>query len=149
VGTRARKRDGRKVRSGLLVRGERGHPEVRAALLRFACWLRERYDFPVRVPVYLLKREYVLTVHGLRVSATFFAPWSRKIDPQIRIATGDYPDLKAARGRDNALAAFICSFAHEVVHYQQWIRTGAVHERAVPALAARMMRAYTRTVKRP
>lgn len=105
-------------RTGLIIRGERGPAEVRGAGICFAKWLRTNYEFPILVPVYLLPSAYVTTMHGDKVSASFFAPWDLKVEPYIRIATGDYHDLLAAHGRDNALAAYLNSLAHEVIHYQ-------------------------------
>ncbi|NQT12279.1 MAG: hypothetical protein HQ582_06005 [Planctomycetes bacterium] len=136
-------------RKGIRIRGHRGEPDVRRALIRFARWLRKYYDFPVRVPVYLSPRERILTTHGQKVSASFFAPFDRDVEPFIRIATGDYCALKEERGRDNALAAFICSLAHEVVHYQQWLRTGETWERGVVRKATTMLRRYESTVEHP
>jgi len=137
------------VRTGIRIRGQRGNPEVRRALIRFARWLREHYEFPIRVPVYLLPSEQIVTMHDQKVSASFFAPWKRDVEPFIRIATGDYPKLMRARGRDNALAALLHSFAHEVVHYQQWISTGEITERGVVRRARRMVDMYASTVDHP
>jgi hypothetical protein len=136
-------------RSGLRVCGERGHPVVRRALLRYAKWLRDNHSFPVRVPVYLLPGEAVITMHGDPASASFFAPWNPRVEPYIRIATGGYPRLRRQSGRDNALAAFICSFSHEVIHYQQWLRTGKIWERGVAVTATAMLRRYEATTLRP
>jgi hypothetical protein len=91
----------------------------------------------------------VCTVDGQLCSASFFAPWSRNVEPYIRIATGDYQELRDETGRDNALASFIVSLAHEVVHYQQWVETGSVQERGVARRAERMLRRYEATVSRP
>lgn len=137
------------MRRGLRIRGERGNPEVREALIKFARWLRQVYDFPVRVPVYLLPGEQVVTDNGDRCSATFFAPWKTTEEPYIRIATGDCPKLKRERGRNNALAAFVCSMAHEVVHYQQWVHKNDLAERGVSARARRLLRRYSQTTGRP
>ncbi len=93
------------VRTGLRIRGARGHPRVRAAIIRFARWLRREYEFPIRVPVYLFPSERIVTIHGEIVCASFFAPWNRRVEPYIRIATGDYAQLRNERGRDDALAA--------------------------------------------
>lgn len=122
---------------------------VRRALLRFAKWLRTKYEFPVRVPVYLYPYEYIITGNGERVTASFFAPDDRDVEPFIRIATGDYSDLRSESGRDNALAAFIMSLAHEVIHYQQWIETGDVWEKGVVRAASRMLRDYCNSTDRP
>ncbi len=136
-------------RVGLRIRGERGHPEVRDALVRFARWLRSEYEFPLRVPVYLSPREDLVKKDGSRVSASFFAPWDRTVEPFIRIATGDYLEYKAKNGRDNALASYLGSLAHEVVHYQQWIATGDMWERGVIRQASSMVKRYAQTVDRP
>jgi len=136
-------------RTGLRVRGARAHPELRGAIIRFARWLRTQYEFPVRVPVYLLAGDQVLTMHGHKCSASFFAPWSKKDEPYIRIAAGDYEEYRAEHGRDNALAAYLGSFAHEVVHYLQWIRTNEISERGVAVKASKMVRRYALTVDHP
>jgi hypothetical protein len=84
------------------------------------------------------------------VSASCFAPWSKKYEPYIRIATGDYREYRAERGnRDDALAGYLVSLAHEVVHYRQWIETDEVWERGVAAKASKIVRRYALTVDRP
>jgi hypothetical protein len=75
---------------------------VRAALIHFARWLRTNYEFPIRVPVYLLPGVFVNTLHGVQCSASFFAPFHRNDEPYIRVATGDYPRLKRTDGRNDA-----------------------------------------------
>jgi hypothetical protein len=122
---------------------------VRDAVVRFANWLRGWAEFPIRVPVYLYPAETLQTRHGETVTASFFAPFERDVEPYIRVATGDYAERKARRGRDNALAAILCSLAHEVIHYQQWLATGNTHERGVPRQASAMIDAYARTTDRP
>src|SRR3990172_4586775 len=136
-------------RSGLHIRGHRGERKLRQALVRFARWLRMMYEFPIRVPVYLSHHEFVYTGDGRECSACFFAPYNRNVEPLIRIANGDYKKLKKELGRDNALACFIISLSHEVIHYQQWIGTGEVSERGVAAKAVRMLRRYELTTDRP
>ena len=131
------------------IRGSRGHPEVRQALIRYARWLRKNYEFPIRVPVYLLPGKVILTGDGKAVTASFFAPYSQEVEPFIRIATGDYLELKAARLRDNALAAFITSLSHEVIHYFQWVNTGKVHEKGVSTQALSMLRMYASEIDNP
>jgi hypothetical protein len=101
------------------------------------------------VPVYLFPSEQIITMHGERVSASFFAPNDRNEEPFIRIATGDYGQLRKERGRDNALAAFLHSFAHELVHYQQWVATGVVSERGVVRRATRIVERYALLTDHP
>ncbi len=39
-------------RCGVRLRFDQGDPEVRRACKQFVNWLREWYEFPVRVPIY-------------------------------------------------------------------------------------------------
>lgn len=136
-------------RAGLRVRAHRALPEVRRAVLRFCNWLRQNFDFPMRVPVYLSPSPSIKGRNGVVCSALFFAPDDRTVEPYIRVATGDYLDLKRATGRDNALASILTSVAHEFVHYQQWCATGGVSERGVAKKAGKIVRDYSRTVAHP
>ena len=90
-----------------------------------------------------------MTIHREHGVASFFAPWSRRVEPYIRVATGDYPELRVTMGRDDALASIIMSFAHEVVHYQQWVATGNISERGVRRRAEAILRRYAATRGRP
>lgn len=136
-------------RSGLRVRGGRGHPLVHCSVIRFSHWLRLQFDFPVRVPVYLSPRSRLTTLDGEVVTASFFAPWKPEVEPYIRIATGDYAIEAKTQGRDRALASFLCSLAHEIVHYRQWIETGQTWENGTVAKAGAIVRKYAKTVSRP
>ena len=40
------------ARQGLRIRGDRGHPVVHRALVRYARWLRIHVEFPIRVHAY-------------------------------------------------------------------------------------------------
>ena len=130
---------GEDMRTGIRIKGERGDPDVRRAFIRFARWLRSQYKFPIRVPVYLYPGDHITTMHGDKVSASFFAPWDRKVEPYIRVATGDFQKLKKESGHDSALGSLLHSFAHELVHYQQWVETGEITERGVVRRARRII----------
>jgi hypothetical protein len=129
-------------RRGLRIRGGRGNAVVRRALVRYARWLRTQFEFPIRCPVYLLPGEHVVTMHGQRCSASFFAPWDRTVEPYIRIPTGDYAQLRREGNRDDALAAYLASLSHEVLHYRQWVETGEVWERGVVVRARTLVQRY-------
>ena len=136
-------------RTGLRMRGQRGHPEVRQALNRYARWLRRSHVFPIRVPVYLFPSPTIITQDGAHVSASFFGPFEMHVEPFIRIATGDYPELKRSRGRDDALAAYIISLSHEIAHYYQWLERRPMSERGAISRAKSMLRMYAADVERP
>jgi len=136
-------------RTGIRIRGHRGHPEVRGALIRFARWLRKNYEFPIRVPVYLSPHKEIVTIDGNKAEVSFFAPYDRNVEPYIRIATGDYPAEKREQGRDNALASYICALAHQVIHYQEWVETGELWEKGVERKATAILRRYELTTDHP
>ena len=109
-------------RRGLRLRIEAEvDPSVKAAMKRFAEWLRAKYNFPLRVPVYVKATETIKAFDGEHVSATFFEPINRNDEPYIRIAAGDYALLCKKVGKEQAMIALLHSFAHEVAHYFQWI----------------------------
>lgn len=139
----------RESRAGLRIITRRGDPEVGAAILRFARWLRSEFEFPIRVPVYLSPRVRISTIDGEEVTASFFAPFDLTVEPYIRIATGDYSEERDERGRDNALASYLYSLAHEVLHYQQWIRGHDLSEDGVDEESVRIVERYAMTVDHP
>lgn len=109
-------------RCGIRVRFDNGvNNEVRRACKEFICWLRRDYCFPIRVPIYFKSTKTVRTRSGESASAVFFGPFDKEVEPYIRIAVGDYDDMLSKLGKDNALAAILCSIAHELSHYFQWI----------------------------
>ena len=118
-------------RKGIRIRCRNAHPEVCSAIKRFTKWLRNNYEFPTRVPVYLFNYEQLRSRSGHLVSASFFAPDDLSVEPYIRIATGDYIKLKKEFGKHTALAYIMCSLAHEVIHYLQWYKRCKLNEKGV------------------
>jgi hypothetical protein len=86
-------------------------------------------EFPIRVVVYLKKDYQIKTLDSKeKVSATFFAPYEKNIEPYIRVATGDYEELLSERGEENAIFAILNSIAHEIIHYRQWLKNSDLDE---------------------
>ena len=96
-------------------------PEVKRAFGHFAAWIRGKYQFPLRVNVYIKGTKTIIAKDGEHVVGTFFEPFLSSDEPHIRIATGDYNELENEVGKDNALASILLSLAHELTHYYQWI----------------------------
>ncbi len=110
------------LRTGLRLNFQKGVDcEVRRACIEFANWLRSQYYFPIRVPVYFKSSRYLKTQLGELVSAKFFEPYDKMVEPYISIATGDIKDIELKYGKDEAIAAVLCSLIHELTHYYQWI----------------------------
>jgi hypothetical protein len=118
---------------------------VRIAVIRFAGWLRREYEFPIRVPVYMSPKLVIKTIDGTSGTVSFFAPWDPGVEPFIRIVTGDYRKLKREVGRDDALAFILCSLAHEVVHYRQWVESNSITEHGVVRKARGIIRRYAQS----
>lgn len=95
--------------------------EVREAFLRFVKWLRKEYYFPLRIVVYVKESARIKAKDGELVVGTFFEPYEYSMQPHVRVATGDYLELKNSIGRDDALASILMTLAHELTHYFQWI----------------------------
>jgi hypothetical protein len=138
-------------RPGLRIRCEQGvYPEVRRACLEFAKWLRIEFEFPIRVVVYL-KKDYQIKSRFDKelVSGIFLGPFDKSEEPYIRIATGDYLELLAENGQDDALAAILGTIAHELGHYYQWIDDLELDEEGAENNSEYMIDLYAETRDHP
>ena len=138
------------VRKGLYLKTDRDvDDEVRQACKDFCKWLRSNYNFPIRVPIYLKASYKIKAMDGEPVSATFFEPYDPLTEPYIRIAAGDYDEMKREYGKENALASILLSVAHELTHYFQWINgiqlTERGHERQAKRYAELILDEYAET----
>ena len=141
-------------RSGLRVRYDKNiDAEVKRAIKCFVAWMRDKYIFPMRVVIYVKESERVQARDGDMVFGTFFGPFNRNDEPYIRIATGDYCELRGARGADNALASIISTVAHELSHYFQWLNglelTPLGEERQACNYASAILDEYSETREHP
>ena len=115
-------RENAERRSGLRLRFERNiDPELRRGCLEFAGWLREQYEFPMRIPVYVKAAKRLRAMDGELVYGTCFCPERMDVEPFIRIAAGNYPEQCVQDGAEAALAAVLHTLAHELTHYFQWL----------------------------
>lgn len=99
--------------------------------------------------MYLSPHEKLISREGVLCVATFFGPFDREVEPYIRISTGEYPAEKRKYGRDSALAGYLRSLSHELVHYYQWLATGNCTERGVVVKADAMVARYALDVDHP
>lgn len=122
---------------------------MRRCLQRYARWLREQVDFPVRVTVYLSPRKMLLTRAGDSAQSILRVPTDRRESAHILIAAGDWNELLRERGRDNALAAYLHVLSEEIVFYRQWIERKQPARRAAERKGEALVRAYAKCVDRP
>lgn len=120
--------------------------KVKLFFYDFSKWLRKNYAFPIRVNVYVKNSCYIKSIDGEHISATFFGPFDRLVEPYIKIAVGDYYDLIKKYDEFNALCSCIASLAHELTHYFQWINdfrlTQDQEERQAKNYAKKIVYAY-------
>ncbi|EKD26013.1 MAG: TPR-repeat-containing protein [uncultured bacterium] len=137
------------VSKGLRIRGEHVPKVVKDACIRYAKWLRKHYVFFIRVPIYLKPTKYIKSINGELVSASFFAPYNKTVEPYIRVAVGHYCEDRKKKGRYKALAIILHSISHELVHYFQWGEKFESTERNVSRKASIMVNQYLEMVENP
>lgn len=113
---------GIECRRGFRIRCDKAvDEEIKQAILNFGKWVRREFDFPIRVVAYIKSTERIRAKDGELVSATFFGPFDRALEPYIRVSAGDFHKLTEKWGKDEAIAATLRSLAHELSHYYQWL----------------------------
>ena len=89
----------------------------------FVRWMRKEFFFPVKVNIYVKENYRIKAKDGELVVGTFWRPEGFEQDntPYVRIATGDYQELVAERGKKEAMWSILGTLAHELSHYFQYI----------------------------
>lgn len=141
-------------RTGLRLKFDKAvDTEVVRACKEFCKWLRLEYKFPIRIPIYFKSSKQIKATDGEMVSAVFFGPFDKHVEPYIRISTGDYQDMVESNGKDNALAGILGSIGHELTHYFQWINdielTEIGKERQAVSYAKYIIDKYAETREHP
>lgn len=141
-------------RTGLRIKFDQAvDDEVRTSCKEFCAWLRSKYCFPIRIPIYVKSSRQIKALDGEKVSATFFLPDNKNDEPYIRISVGEYSDRCVISGRDNALASILRSIVHELTHYYQWINdiklTEIGYERQAIRYADIVIDEYAQTREHP
>jgi hypothetical protein len=104
-------------------------------------------EFPIRVVIYLKKEDQIKNrTTKEMVTATFFAPYEKDVEPYICIATGDYKDLIKERGKIDALYAMLDSIAHELYHYQQWLEDKELEEEEAEEKGSQLVDEYAENI---
>ena len=109
-------------RNGIKVDFDRGVNEtVKIAIKKLIVWLRQKYSFPKRVRIYVKEGVLIKARDGEMVPDLFFWPYNRDDEPYIKIATGDFDELKKHLGEEDALGTILFALLCELTHYYQWI----------------------------
>jgi hypothetical protein len=110
------------IRKGIYLRFDiEVNTDVKKAIKKFVSWIRTKYYFPIKLPIYVKSKSFINTRDGDNVVGSFFEPQDYFTEPYIRIATGDYIELLSEFGKDDALASILYTLSHEITHYYQWI----------------------------
>lgn len=128
--------------------------EVKRALTELTAWLKKEYIFPAKVIVYVKSAEKIRAMNGEMVFGTCFRPGDMSKFPHIKLATGDYPELLAECGKDNALAAILNCYLRMLTNYFQWVNeldelTEDEEDHDAGRCAGIVMRRYRNTRKHP
>lgn len=94
--------------------------QVKLACKEFRKWLKLNKYLSSIVQVYVKSSEKVKTKDKKSAVGIFGTPLYKY--PYIKISAGDFQSLKYKRGNYNALMCILDAFAHEIVHYNQWIK---------------------------
>ncbi|SFS76386.1 HEAT repeat domain-containing protein [Marininema halotolerans] len=115
-------------RIGLYTRSYGVQDQFKVPLQLFAVWLRKKRSFPIRVVAYLYKEEFIINKKGEKVVGLFFAPDDKNEEPYIKIATGDFQNIDFDCEEGMEIYSYLQVFAHEIVHYEQWINDQPFNE---------------------
>ncbi|MBO4872930.1 MAG: hypothetical protein J5496_05910 [Lachnospiraceae bacterium] len=134
-------------RTGLRLRCEKKiNPEVKDSFVKLVKWIRDRFFFPIRIPVYVKCSERIRARDGDLCVGIFFRPDNFITEPYISIATGDFEKLVSERGISQAKIAILLPLLHELTHYFQWINSVALtpvgEERQATRYAQSLMEEY-------
>lgn len=116
--------------------------ELKTYVEEFVEWLSLKFDFPVFIDIYVFSPKYILNSKNEKVSALFFAPFKSNLKPFVKVATGDFDFLIKEIGLTNAIGSILCSLAHEVIHYNQWIQNIDFDEDAANSKANLLVQEY-------
>ncbi len=133
--------------SGLRLRFDKDvDPNVRAFCTHFAKWLRHEFLFPVRLTVYIKNDYRIRAKDGDLVVGTCWKPLKFSCYPYIKLATGDYAELTAERGKEQAMWSILITFVHELTHYYQYLNnlelTPKGEERQASIYVKKILTAY-------
>ncbi len=114
---------GKQIKSGLRLFIDKDvDADVKFAVKQACKWLRQKFDFPMRVSVYVKSSDLVGATDGDMVYDFFCWKSDRDDPPYITIATGDYRKrCENSSSRDDELAAIILALFNELSHYRQWL----------------------------
>ena len=120
--------------------------ETRIVFNNLTHWIRQRFFFPVRIPVYVKSAKRIRAKDGELCVGTFFGPYDYSQSPYIRIAAGDYEDLIREKGEIQAQIALLLTLLHELTHYYQWVNSEKLtpigEERQASQYADRLITEY-------
>lgn len=109
-------------RKGLRTRFDQDIPlEIKKYCQLMCKWLQYYWEYPIRIPIYFKKNEFIRTSDGDKCYAIFFATYDHSDEPYIKIALGDYEKRVKAWGKEKATANILLDIPHELTHYFQWI----------------------------
>ncbi len=119
------------------------NPYIKLAFKEFRKWLKNKISFPIKINIYVTSSYRVVTKKQIKATGIFTIPSTKNKYPFIKLATADFEDLKSEVGYYNGMMSILHTFAHEVIHYQQWIREQSFNERLADKEATKLVEEYS------
>lgn len=116
---------------------------VKLAFKEFRKWLKTKMIFAITINVYVTNTYRVTTKNHVEGTGIFGTPSSKNKYPYIKLATSDFEELKNEIGYYNGMMSILHTFAHEIVHYKQWIDNKAFREKLADKEATKLVNEYT------
>lgn len=143
----------KEVRRGLRLRLDAEiNSEVKRACKDFCQWLRLRYIFPIRIPLYIKKCPKRQNESIVRRDF-FFESCDRYDEPYICVFTQKDERELTDMEKDNLLADILGKIAYFLTYYFQWINNITLSEtnstQQARLYAADILREYAQTRKHP
>lgn len=102
-------------------------------------WLLKTTSFPRKLSIHLINESELMTSKGEAATGSFFAPYDPAKLSKIKIAVGDFIDESKEYGVSLVLQNYYYTYAHEIIHYQQWIEEKPFREREAVSKAEDMI----------
>jgi len=115
--------------------------EIKLACKEFAKWLKISMSFNTVIKVYISEEYKVITKKHIRASGIFGTPTYKY--PYIKLATGDFKKMKQKYGEYSAIMSIIDTFAHEIIHYKQWIENTPFKEKQADKEGRKLVEAFS------
>ena len=117
--------------------------KIKLACKEFAKWLKINMTFIVEIKVYISEDYKVITKKHIRACGIFGTASQENKYSYIKLATGDFKQMEEKDGEYSAIMTIIDTFAHEIIHYKQWIENTPYKEKEADKEGRKLVEAFS------